>query len=109
MSDESDKTPEPPHKRRRIQYSLILLSVSVALFFLTIWQLLAVLSDIHLAQRHITLSVGIGAVVGTLVGSVFWLAGRRLLGASLGILAWSVSIIAYVVFGLGIPVEWIIK
>ena len=109
MSNESDKAPEPPPKRHWYQYSLLLMPVPVALFFLTIWRLLSVLSDIHLAQRHITLSVGIGVVVGTLVGSVFWLAGRRLLGISLGILAWSVSIIAYVVLGLGIPVEWIIK
>jgi len=102
-------TDAPPIGRQFALRSLLFLPVPVALFFLTIWRLLAVLSDIHLGQRDVALSIGIGAVVGALVGSVFWLAKRRLLAISLGILAWSISIMAYVVFGLGIPVEWIIK
>ncbi len=102
-------TDAPPIGRQFPLRSLLLLSVPVALFCLTIWRLLAVLSAIHLAQRDIALSIGIGALVGTLVVSVFWLAGHRLLGISFGIIAWSISIMAYFVFGLGIPIEWIIK
>ncbi|MAG93062.1 MAG: hypothetical protein CMJ48_04865 [Planctomycetaceae bacterium] len=67
------------------------------------------LLDIHLGQRAIAFSVGIGFAVGTLAGGVLWLAGRRLLGTCVGILACSFSIVAYVVLGLGIPLEWIIQ
>ena len=102
-------TDAPPIGRQFSLRSLLLLPVPVALFSLTIWRLLAVLSEIHLGQRDVALSIGIGAVVGTLVGSGFWLAGHRLLGISLGIIAWSISIMTYVVLGLGIPVEFIIK
>jgi len=112
MSDPvpSDRsTDAPPLGRQFSLRSLLLLPVPVALFCLTIWPLPTILSDSHFAQRHIALSIGIGAIVGSLVASVFWLAGRRLLGISVGIIAWSISIIAYFVFGLGIPVEWIFK
>ena len=98
----------PPIGRQFSLRSLLLLPVPVALFVVTIWRLLTVLSDIHLGQRDIAFSVGIGAVVGTLVGSVFWLNRRRLLGLSLGIIAWWISIVAYLNLGLGIPVNWII-
>ena len=102
-------TDAPPIGRQFSLRSLLFVPVLVVVFILTIWRLVAILPEIHLGQRDIALSIGIGALVGTLVVSVFWLAGRRLLGISFGIIAWLISILAYVVLGLGIPVEWIIK
>ncbi len=102
-------TDAPPIGRQFSLRSLLFVPVLVVVFILTIWRLVAILPEIHLGLRDIALSVGLGAVAGILVGTVFWLAGRRLLGILLGIIAWSITIMAYFVLGLGIPVEWIIK
>lgn len=82
---------------------LLLLSVCIS------WRLLAVLLELHLSQRHLIAAAAIGAVVGVLAARGLFSVGRRLHGVSLGLAAWSISVVAYAVFGLGIPVEWMIE
>ncbi len=96
--------------RRGSLRSLFVLPLPLALFAFTIGYPLAVLLfDMRVNQRDVALSVALGAVVGALMGSAVWLTGRRLLAICVGILACSISIVAYVVLGLGIPLEWIIR
>jgi hypothetical protein len=88
---------------------LLFLSMPVALFVLTVGRLVANMSDLHLRSQDIAMSVGLGAVVGTIVASGFWLARRRRLGMFLGIVVWSIAILVYMELGLGIPAVWIIE